>query len=372
MPANPSAATRDSVPAPPRPKLNFALIGCGRVSENHLAALTSSEVPARLVAVADVDQSRAQQKGAKYGVPAYTDFQTMLAEHPEIEVVDITTPTGYHAAHVQAVARFQKHVVVEKPMALTLKDCDAMLAACRQNGRRLFVVKQNRFNSAVQAARCALAAGRFGNLVLVTVRVRWRRDQSYYDADCWHGRWALDGGVMSQQASHHIDLLQWFLGPIESVQCQAANRVLRLEAEDTAAAIFKATSGALGILEATVAARPRNLEGSLSILGEKGSVVIGGVAVNQIIYWEFTEPLPEDEVVHQQASQAVPNVYGNGHAPYLRDVAEAILDNRPGLVEGTEGRKNVEILTALYESAASGGAKLHPGCPIVRSQLGRG
>jgi len=372
MSANFSTGTPDSVPAPLRRELSFALIGCGRVSENHLAALTAAEVPARLVAVADVDPSRAQQKGAKYGVPAYTDFSVMLAEHPEIEGVDIATPTGYHSAHVQAVARFQKHIVVEKPMALTLEDCDAMLAACRQNGRRLFVVKQNRFNPAVQAARRAFTAGRFGNLVLVTVRVRWRRDQSYYEADGWHGRWALDGGVMSQQASHHIDLLQWFLGPIESVQCQAANRLLRLEAEDTAVAIFKAASGALGILEATVAARPRNLEGSLSILGEKGTVVIGGVAVNQILCWEFTEPQPGDEVIHQQASQAVPNVYGNGHVPYLRDVAEAILDNRPGLVEGNEGRKNVEILTALYESAAGDGAKLSPGCPIVRSRLGRG
>ena len=372
MPTNPSASKPDAAPAPAPRKLNFALIGCGRVSENHLVALTSSDVPARLVALADVDPRRAQEKGAKYGIPTYTNFEEMLAKHPDIEVVDITTPTGYHATHVQAVARHAKHVVVEKPMALTVADCETMLAACRQNGRRLFVVKQNRFNAAVQAARRAFDAGRFGNLVLVTVRVRWRRDQAYYEADHWHGRWALDGGVMSQQASHHIDLLQWLLGPLESVQCQAANRVLRLEAEDTAVALFKARSGALGILEATVAARPRNLEGSLSILGEKGSVVIGGVAVNQIVLWEFSEPQPEDDVIHHQASQAVPNVYGNGHVPYLRDVAAAILDNRPALVEGTEGQKNVEILAALYESAASNGARLSPGCPVVHSRLGRG
>jgi len=372
MPTKPSASAPGPCPAPTPRKLNFALIGCGRVSENHLAALTSPDVPARLVAVADLDRARAEQKGAKYSVPAYMDFQEMLVKHPDIEVADITTPTGYHAEHVQAVARFAKHVVVEKPMALTVADCDAMLAACQRNSRRLFVVKQNRFNPAVQAARRAFEAGRFGKLVLVTVRVRWRRDQTYYDADHWHGRWALDGGVMSQQASHHIDLLQWFLGPVESVQCQAANRVLRIEAEDTAVALFKAKSGALGILEATVAARPKNLEGSLSILGEKGSVVIGGVAVNQILLWEFCETQPEDDVIHQQASQAVPNVYGNGHAPYLRDIAEAILDNRPALVEGTEGRKNVEILTALYESAATQGARLNPGCPVVHSRLGRG
>ena len=177
---------------------------------------------------------------------------------------------------------------------------------------------------------------------------------------------------MSQQASHHIDLLQWFLGPIESVQCQATKRLLQLEAEDTAAALFKARSGALGIFEATVCARPKDMEGSLSILGEKGSVVIGGVAVNQIVHWEFAEPLPEDDIIHEEASHPVPNVYGNGHLYYLRDIAEAILDNRPALIEGTEGRKNIEILTALYESAANNGASLAPGCPIVHSRLGRG
>jgi UDP-N-acetyl-2-amino-2-deoxyglucuronate dehydrogenase len=353
-------------------RLNFALIGCGRVSENHLTALTSSSVPGRLVAVADADTQRAQQKGVKFDVPFYTDFERMLGEHPEIDVLDLATPTGYHATHVKTLARFGKHIVVEKPMALTVEDCEQMIATCQQHGVRLFVVKQNRFNPAVVATREAFEAGRFGKLVLVTVRVRWRRDQSYYDADHWHGRWALDGGVMSQQASHHIDLMQWFLGPIESVQCQTANRLLRLEAEDTAAAILKAKDGALGILEATVAARPENLEGSLSILGEKGSVIVGGVAVNQILYWKFAETQPEDERIQHAVSQHVPTVYGNGHLPYLRNVAEAILKGSPGLVESTEGKRNVEILTALYESAAMNGAPMSPGCPIRHSRLGRG
>ena len=373
-----AAADAANVSAPHRPdgaatrRLNFALVGCGRVSENHLTALTSSNLPGRLVAVADADAQRAQQKGEKFGVPFYTDSERMLGEHPEIEVLDIATPTGYHATHVKALARFGKHIVVEKPMALTVEDCDQMIAACQQHGVRLFVVKQNRFNPAVVAAREAFEAGRFGKLVLVTVRVRWRRDQSYYDADHWHGRWALDGGVMSQQASHHIDLLQWFLGPIESVQCQTANRLLRLEAEDTAAAIFKAKDGALGILEATVAARPENLEGSLSILGEKGSVVIGGVAVNHILYWKFAETEPQDERIQHQASQQVPTVYGAGHLPYLRNVAEAILAGNSGLVEAAEGRRNIEILSALYESAAMNGAPMAPGCPTRHSRLGRG
>ena len=371
MAADSSTPTPAVSPSAQR-KLNFALIGCGRVSENHLKALTSADVPARLVAVADLERPKAEQKGATYKLPFYTDYAEMLNKHPEIDVVDIATPTGYHAAHVQAVAGFGKHIVVEKPMALRLEDCDAMMAACAQQGRRLFVVKQNRFNAAVQAARRAYDAGRFGKLVLVSVRVRWRRDQAYYERDHWHGRWALDGGVMSQQASHHIDLMQWFLGPIESVQCQATKRLLQLEAEDTAAAILKAKGGALGIFEATVCARPKDMEGSLSILGEKGSVVIGGVAVNQIVHWEFAQPQPEDDVIHEEASHPVPNVYGNGHLHYLRNISEAIINDRPALVEGSEGRRNIEILTALYESAASNGATLAPGCPIVHSRLGKG
>jgi len=351
--------------------LKFALVGCGRVSENHLQALTSGRIPAQLIAAADIIEEKARAKGEKYHVPYYFDYHEMVRKHPEIDVVDVCTPTGYHPEHVIDLARNGVHIVVEKPMALRVKDCDAMIRACEKNGCRLFVVKQNRFNSAVVAARQALENGRFGKLVMGTVRVRWRRDQSYYEADNWHGTWALDGGVMSQQASHHLDLLQWFMGPVESVQCLSAKRLLDIEVEDTAAAILQFTSGALGIFEATVAARPEDLESSLSILGEKGSVVIGGKAVNKVTYWRFEEPRPGDAEIYESASQEVPNVYGHGHGPYLAHVVDAILNNKPGLVEGSEGKKNVEILTALYESAARGGERVRPGCRIVYSRLGR-
>jgi UDP-N-acetyl-2-amino-2-deoxyglucuronate dehydrogenase len=351
--------------------LKFAFIGCGRVSENHLKALTSGNFPAQLVAVADIVEERARSKGEKYHVPSYLDYHEMIRRHPDIDVVDVATPTGYHTDHIINLAHNGKHIVVEKPMALRVKDCDAMIRACEKNGCRLFVVKQNRFNPAVVAARRALEGGRFGKLVIGTVRVRWRRDQYYYEADNWHGTWALDGGVMSQQASHHLDLLQWFMGPVESVTCQAATRLLDIEVEDTAAALLRFTSGALGIFEATVAARPEDLESSLSILGEKGSVVIGGKAVNQVIYWRFEEPQPGDEEICHSASQEIPNVYGYGHGPYLAHVVDAILSNKPALVEGDEGKKNVEIITALYESAARGGKKVRPGCRVIYSKLGR-
>jgi UDP-N-acetyl-2-amino-2-deoxyglucuronate dehydrogenase len=352
-------------------KLKFGVVGCGRVSENHLGALASGGLAAELVAVTDREDTKAQAKGEKYRVPAYVDFHAMMRAHPEIDVINVATPTGYHAEHVLALAPYGKHIVVEKPMALRVEDCDAMIRACRHHHCRLFVVKQNRFNPAVVAARAALDQGRFGKLVMGTVRVRWRRLQAYYEQDDWHGTWALDGGVMSQQASHHLDLLQWFLGPVADMQCRTATRLLDIEVEDTALAMFEFKSGALGLFEATVATRPEDLEGSLSLLGENGSVVLGGHAVNRVNYWKFSEERPEDATIQQHCSQEVPNVYGRGHGPYLANVIDVIVHRQPGLVEGEEGKKNVQILTALYESAAQHGKRVKPGCRIRHSRLGK-
>lgn len=351
-------------------KLNFAVVGCGRVSGNHLAALSAGRLPAELVAVCDVVAEKAKSKGEHYKVPFYTDFNEMMRKHPELDAVDIATPTGYHAEHVIAISKYGKHIVVEKPMALKVADCQAMIDACAKNKCRLFVVKQNRFNRAVQAARKALEAGRFGKMVMGTVRVRWSRDQKYYEQDDWHGTWALDGGVMSQQASHHLDLLQWFMGPIDTMQCQTATRLMDIDVEDSAVAIMKFKSGALGAFEATVATRPKDMEGSLSLLGEKGSVMIGGHAVNKILHWQFIDQTPEDAKMVEEHSQEVPNVYGHGHLPYLANVIEAITQNKPGLVEAPEGKKDIEILTSLYESACMGGGTVYPGYPVKLSKLG--
>lgn len=351
--------------------LCFALVGCGRVSRNHLDNLTRPEFPGRLVAVCDVVPEKAREKSAKHGgVPFYADYREMLARHPEIAVVDVATPTGLHARHAIEILGLGRHVVVEKPMALTVADAKAMIAAARRARRRLFVVKQNRFNTAVQAARRALEQDRFGKLVLGTVRLRWKREQGYYEQDDWHGTWALDGGVMSQQASHHLDLLQWFLGDVESVRCDAATRLLDIEVEDTAAATLRFKSGALGIYEATVCARPEDMEASISLLGERGSAIIAGKAVNQIVHWKFADPRPEDAETVRSCSSEIPDVYGHGHGPYLRDVAEALLTGRRALVEAEDGLINVRLLTALYESAACDGARKRPGCRPVKSRLG--
>ena len=354
-----------------QPRLRFGVVGCGRISDNHLRALASPAVEAELVAVADVEERRARAKAEQYGVPCYVDVHQMLARHPDIDVIDILTPTGYHARHVVELARYGKHFVVEKPMALRVPDCDEMIAACDKHGCRLFVVKQNRYNRAVRAARRALERGRFGTMVMATVRVRWRRDQAYYERDAWRGTWALDGGVIAQQASHHVDLLQWFMGPVSRVQCQIATRLMKIEVEDTAAALFTFESGALGVFEATTATRPRDLEASLSLLGEHGSVILGGNAVNRVDCWQFDVDEPEDAAVRAQASEDVPDVYGNGHAAYLAAVVEAIRTHRRAAVDGEEGRKNVEILTAMYESAARGGAAVRPGDDVVQARIGR-
>jgi predicted dehydrogenase len=336
------------------PEFGFGLVGCGRVSKRHLDLLGRGQVSgARLAAVCDTDFARAQAAGLRWRVPAFRDLEEMLAA-PGVDVVSILTPSGAHAAQTIAAARAGKHVVVEKPMALRLSDADAMIRACDLARVKLFVIKQNRFNVPVVKAREALDAGRFGKLVLGTVRVRWMRDQAYYDQDAWRGTWADDGGVLSNQASHHIDLLEWFMGDVASVHARATTALVKIEAEDTCVATLRFRNGALGIIEATTAARPKDLEGSLSILGELGAVEIGGFAVNEIRTWQFTHPLPSDRDVMERFSVNPPNVYGFGHQAYYEHVIDCLQHDRAALVHGLEGRRSLELITALYESIETG------------------
>jgi predicted dehydrogenase len=259
-----------------------------------------------------------------------------------------------HPEHVIACAKAGKHVVVEKPMALRLQDADDMIRACDEAGVKLFIVKQNRFNVPVLKARKALEAGRFGKLVLGTVRVRWCRDQAYYDQDKWRGTWAYDGGVLTNQASHHIDMLEWFFGDVVSVHARAITALVKIETEDTAVATLKFRNGALGLIEATTATRPVDLEGSFSILGEKGTVEIAGFAVNQIRHWHFVDELPSDKDVIEKFSVNPPNVYGFGHQAYYQHVIDCLVHQRAALVDGLEGRKSLELISAFYESIETG------------------
>jgi len=332
--------------------LKFALVGCGRISRKHVRVLQEIE-QASLVAVCDIIERRARATAEPLGVPYYTDYHRML-EREKVDVVNVLTPSGLHGRHVLDILDYGVDIVVEKPMALTLEDADRMIEACDQKGVKLFVVKQNRYNLAVQQLKKALDQGRFGKLVLGTVRVRWCRDQAYYDQDDWRGTWAMDGGVLTNQASHHVDLLEWCMGDVESVFAHSATRLVEIEVEDTGVALLRFTNGALGIIEATTAARPRDLEGSISILGEHGSVEIAGFAVNEIRTWNFEPESEEDEVVRTSCNQNPPDVYGFGHKLFLEDVIRSIDSNTRGLVDGFEGRKSLELINAIYESVETG------------------
>ncbi|MER9025791.1 Gfo/Idh/MocA family oxidoreductase [Mesorhizobium sp. M0815] len=334
--------------------LRFALVGCGRISVRHAQLLGENAISgAKLAAVCDVDINKAKVTAARYGVPAYADMHEMMErESPDVAV--ILTESGNHARDAIALAHYGKHLIVEKPMALTLADADAMIRACDVAGIKLFIVKQNRFNVPVVKLREALGAGRFGKLVMGTVRVRWCRPQSYYDQDSWRGTWALDGGVLTNQASHHVDLLEWMMGDVESVFAMTRTALVNIEAEDTAVVALRFTNGALGIIEATTAARPKDLEGSISILGEKGSVEIGGFAVNEMKVWNFVEPRTDDAEVLTKFSVNPPNVYGFGHQAYYEHVVETISSGKQHLVDGLQGRKSLELISAIYESVETG------------------
>jgi predicted dehydrogenase len=334
--------------------IKFGLLGCGRIAKRHADLLGGGHIAgAKLVAVCDTVRERADAIASRFGVPAFYNIDEFLNQK-DIDAVSVLTPSGMHPGHAIAAAQAGKHVVVEKPMALRLEDADVMINACDAAGVKLFVVKQNRFNVPVIKAREALEAGRFGRLILGTVRVRWCRDQAYYDQDEWRGTWAYDGGVLANQASHHVDMLEWFFGDVVSVHARAATALVKIEAEDTAVATLKFKNGALGIIEATTAVRPTDLEGSLSILGEGGAVEIAGFAVNKIRHWRFVKELESDREVVEKFSVNPPNVYGFGHQAYYEHVVKCLNDQGPALVDGLQGRKSLELISALYESIETG------------------
>ena len=334
--------------------LKFAIIGCGRIAKRHTALLGNKEIKnSELAAVCDINKDKAKTYADQFEIPHFTDYHEMMKSQ-EIDVVVVLTESGRHAPIVVELAQYGKHILVEKPMALSLKDADAMIHACDQYNCKLFVIKQNRFNVPVVKLREALDAKRFGKLVLGTVRVRWCRPQEYYDQDKWRGTWAFDGGVLTNQASHHIDLLEWMMGDVESVFAKSTTALASIEAEDTAVVTLKFANGSLGIIEATTAVRPKDLEGSISILGEKGTVEIGGFAVNEMKHWNFTDSIPEDEEVVEKYSVNPPNVYGFGHQAYYEHVVDCILNNKQQLVDGLIGRKSLELIMAIYESIETG------------------
>jgi UDP-N-acetyl-2-amino-2-deoxyglucuronate dehydrogenase len=330
--------------------VRFALIGCGSIAKKHAHVLHDYLDEGEIGAFVDPNLCRAEEFGAKYGAPAFGSIAEMISTvGNKIDAFSVLTPSGAHCENVLELAEFGRPIVVEKPMALRLDDADRMMEACDRHGVKLFVVHQNRYNPPIAKAHEALEQGRFGRLVLGTVRLRWRRDQAYYDSESWRGTWAHDGGVFMNQAAHHIDMLTWFMGPVQSVRSMSATRLVKIESEDTGIAVIRFNSGALGVLEATTATRPKDLEGSISILGEKGSVVIGGFFMNELTTWSFADTCASDATIFEQFGRNPPG-FAYNHGEYLRNVIASIQTRKSALVDGLEGRKSLELITALYES----------------------
>ena len=350
-------------------RIRIALVGCGRISRNHIKAIAAHHERAELVAICDTQAERlekAQQfiaeAGSEYFVAAtnpaqFSSYSEMLAavqsQSTSVDLVVLATPSGLHPGQVIAAAEAGVHVCTEKPMATSWADGVAMVKACDQAGVHLFVVKQNRFNSTLQLVKRQLQAGRFGKLAMVAVNVFWQRPQSYYDQDSWRGTWEFDGGAMMNQASHYVDLLYWLVGPVESVSASIATLGRNIEAEDTAALQLRWRNGALGTMAVTMLTYPKNLEGSITLLGETGTVKIGGLAVNQIDHWSFADTCPDDDEVERVNYQAT-SVYGFGHPPYYENMLDTLQFFEKPFCDGREGLKSLEIIISAYRSARSG------------------
>ena len=332
--------------------IRFALVGCGRIAQNHFAAIQTHASRCELVDVCDIDPVALAAAVEKTGARGHNSLSGLL-EHTTADCVILTTPSGLHPAQAIEVAAAGRHVITEKPMATRWKEGRAMVEACDKAGVRLFVVKQNRRNATLQLLKRAVEQKRFGQIYSVAINVFWTRPQAYYDSAKWRGTWEFDGGAFMNQASHYIDLLDWLIGPVESVMAYTGTLARDIEVEDSGVAAIRWRSGAMGTLNVTMLTYPQNLEGSITILGEKGSVRVGGVAVNEIQHWEFADQRPEDATI-RQASYATTSVYGFGHPLYYDNVIQTLRGEAEPETDGREGLKSLELLIGLYLSARDG------------------
>lgn len=336
-------------------KLNFGIIGCGRISFKHVDGLIDNKDSANLVATCDVVIEKAKEKRDEYlnklnektFINVYSDYKDMIFNE-DLDVVTIATESGYHAEIAIYCMSKGINVIIEKPMALSIEDTDKMIKVAKENNVKISVCHQNRFNPAIQKLRKAIEKDGFGKLVNGTARILWNRNNGYYEQATWRGTWELDGGTLMNQCIHNIDLLQWMLGgEIDTVYSQSDTFLRNIEAEDFGAIIIRFKNGAIGIVEGTACVYPKNLEETLSIFGEKGTVCIGGLAVNKIENWIF-----EDEKLNNEdlEDQEIECVYGKGHSPLFKDVIESINYDREPYINGEEGKKAVAIILAAYKS----------------------
>lgn len=333
-------------------KIRFALVGCGRIAKNHFSAIEKHSDSCELVDVCDNDSDALAAAVKATGSTGYSSLSSLL-ETTTADCVILATPSGLHSHQACRVAESGRHVMTEKPMATRWRDGLQMVDACDEAGVKLFVVKQNRQNATLQLLKKAIAAGRFGRIYSVAVNVFWTRPQAYYDSAEWRGTWEFDGGAFMNQASHYIDLLDWLIGPVDSVMAYTGTLARNIQVEDSGVAALHWRNGAMGTLNVTMLTYPKNYEGSITILGEKGTVRVGGVAVNEIEHWEFAETLPEDEKI-ADASYATTSVYGFGHPLYYENVIQTLRGEARAKTDGREGLKSLELLIALYLSARDG------------------
>jgi UDP-N-acetyl-2-amino-2-deoxyglucuronate dehydrogenase len=332
-------------------KIRIAIVGCGRISRNHFGAIEEHGDTIELVAVCDSASGVLAQHADKYKVPGYEDLETML-QAEQLDLVALCTPSGVHADQAVIASKHGVNVITEKPMATRWRDGVGMVKACDEAGVRLFVVKQNRRNTTLQLLKRAIEEKRFGRIHLVHINVFWTRPQSYYDQAKWRGTWEFDGGAFMNQASHYVDLFDWLIGPVDKVQAMMST-TRDIEVEDTGVLNVRWRNGALGSMSVTMLTYPKNLEGSITILGEKGTVRVGGVAVNDIQLWHFDETCDYDAHV-TVANYETSSVYGFGHSLYYKNVVDVLRGEAEPETDGREGLKSLELLIAAYLSARDG------------------
>jgi len=343
-------------------KLRFAIIGCGRISYKHVEALIHNDEKATLVSLCDTIIENAEAKKKEYiskvdtqqNVNVYEDYKELI-EKESIDVVTIATESGYHPEIAIYCMNKGIHVICEKPMALSIEDADRMIECAKKNNVKLCVCHQNRFNKPIQELRNAVEDGKFGRLINGTARILWNRNMGYYTQAPWRGTWKLDGGTLMNQCIHNIDLLQWMLGgEVDTIYSQCDTFVRDIEAEDFGAIMIRFKNGSIGIVEGSACVYPKNLEETLSVFGEKGTVCIGGLAVNKIETWRFENELDKEKDILKQQEEDPDSVYGFGHTPLFEDMINAIEENREPLISGEEGKKGMAIILAAYKSRLTG------------------
>lgn len=332
-------------------KIKIGFAGCGRIFEKHLEAVKKSKSEFEVVAVCDVAEERLETAKVAANCSGFTSFSEMI-ENSSMDIVALCTPSGLHAEQAIQASNKQIHVITEKPMATTWSDGKRMLQACDSNGVKLFVVKQNRSNAPIQKLKQAIESNMFGRIHMVVVNVFWHRPEAYYQSDSWRGTWEFDGGAFMNQASHYVDLLDWLIGPVESVQAFTGTLARNIEVEDTGAAIVRWRSGAIGSVNVTMLTYPNNFEGSITVIGEKGTAKIGGIAVNKIEHWEFEEKLNDFDF--ENANYDTDSVYGYGHISYYRNVLQVLRGISEPETDGREGLRSLELLVAIYRAARDG------------------